>query len=1377
MYRFAPIAVLAGLLSVVAPSTAQAGATGRAASGHNGSPSSPVRTIRLYDGDTVTLGPDGLGWRTDPAGHRRLVAVADPQGPFRLGDSARPTNDQIAQLFAARDRGPYAQDEVIVVLDHGTAVTGPRLPAAPGESGLRAPVTSDSRVNSALRVLGATSIRPALAGAAPSSLAALTAAARTRLGAGAVDLSGVYVAHITRAAPAEAATVLRATPGVTFAEPDWTVSAENTGAVPLPARSLSSMTRPPAIVIRGDTGKSVTPAALPGNYGLSSSLQSYLNANGVNAVSAYATIRQRFGQLPGQGEIITNVSLGDLTDQAMANAGDKYVQQYGPTTLVAHGQRYLDYPSLPLIPTYVTDESGGLNPLGTVEGVDPMLGEPLLDFSVMAPLPHNLQRPGATGSGATDLLGIAPGAAYRLVEPQQPTIANIDMALLAAGQQTPRPDVITASLGYGFDAYGFPGRYLEDDPITRTIVAALIQAYGISVCLSANDGTRLYTNAAVGPDGGSAPTDLAASSRLATSVADDSFSTIPSRVPDSGAIAVGGTTLDDVVAVPPQDGGKLSANPTFAETRTDGGTYYSSGFGTRIDLSGPSDNIAAIEHWCDTQPHCKPTDSLPVLQGGTSAAAPMTAAAVAIALQVARLTRHPLTPSKVRALLERTGRSVPTPPQIDRQVNVGPQIDVTAAVDALLGNDRGSQPAPVIARLSVAHREAFGELGAEFTENTSPAAIDLSGPSIYGYATGEGEVGPLTFGVDGVGIGGHGLSYALSVGKTMFPSGLPYVRVTPRELFAAAGQPFASAHPRSFPVTFDVRHGNHAVASATEQLTFGPDDGTHSMAPAPAVPPATPAGSPVTISYDLTGVRDVVQPRLVISSIDHWNPATAPQFRIAYAVALHSLSGTVTIPASAFAAGGGMYGAGIEQNTPELGVGAFAPFRIRAAPGAARPGAPLLAPADGAAGHQADLTRTNPGFTVSWDARGVPGATGAALEISAPGPGIYGSYNTFTNPNGTVRDHNGVDTGSVVYRQLAEPSGKLAFNALRLGLATSLGYSVRIFATHDGRAIGQASASSYLELNDGLAPGSETVNDFSIVPGGGSVVATNSYDAFGNVADSSLHGYDPADGSYGKTFADDPTGRTAYYLYGADPVLGRTVAVRHSWLGSGQDIQIYDSVTGKRLADLPVDGATQYQLVGGRVDPVRHRAVVLAHSAANGTDMLLPINVATGTMGTPLNVDSSSGSAGIYTDLDIDNSTGRVVLSEANAAVESCAVRPGQATVADLATRSVAPAAATIGCVSGVAADQSGGSAYLTLGPLESYPDLLPLARWQTLSETSLAAGPQQMLGAVTSPMFPVIDPVHHVALVGLLATADYRENNNTMSAVGVYNLKTGKLV
>ena len=130
--------------------------------------------------------------------------------------------------------------------------------------------------------------------------------------------------------------------------------------------------------------------------------------------------------------------------------------------------------------------------------------------------------------------------------------------------------MITASLGFGTDTIGFPGRYLEDDPVMETVVAALVQHYGITVVDAANDGTRLYTPTAIGPDGGATPTNVAATPARATNINDDQTSTTPSEVVDSGSIDAGATTADDTLAVSPQDGGNAWRNPTYAQTRTDG---------------------------------------------------------------------------------------------------------------------------------------------------------------------------------------------------------------------------------------------------------------------------------------------------------------------------------------------------------------------------------------------------------------------------------------------------------------------------------------------------------------------------------------------------------------------------------------------------------------------------------------------------------------------------------------------------------------------------------------------------------------------------------------------------------------------------------------
>ncbi len=188
--------------------------------------------------------------------------------------------------------------------------------------------------------------------------------------------------------------MLAATPGVVYAEPDQTVSPMNTGAVPL---SLLGERHGGEGGLAGEWAQQRSDRldGVPGNAALGTWLN-YLDAGGVNATGAYSLLKQKFDQLPGTGETITNVSIGDLTDTSTPNLGAA-----GPTTVVQNGQRYLDIPTMPLIPTYTADATGALDPTGSAQGQDPALGEVLLDFSVMAPLPHELQRPGIRGSGSS----------------------------------------------------------------------------------------------------------------------------------------------------------------------------------------------------------------------------------------------------------------------------------------------------------------------------------------------------------------------------------------------------------------------------------------------------------------------------------------------------------------------------------------------------------------------------------------------------------------------------------------------------------------------------------------------------------------------------------------------------------------------------------------------------------------------------------------------------------------------------------------------------------------------------------------------------------------------------------------------------------------
>jgi subtilase family protein len=1390
-----PIVTAATIATVLAGPASAASAAAPPSPGHAGQQANGTRTVSMPGGESISVARDGTATLTSAQGAvlgvKKLLV---PQYASGLGPLAGPSDAQVRAAFTQPSPYLKAPTKVVAVLSGATTVTGAPL-AGRNAFGTRAPVTTSASVNSALAKAGAVSVQPMFPDLSAADSAQLTASARSRLGASALDLSKVVLVNLKTADASAAAKILGATPGVASAVPDLPVTTMLTPPVPLPsgivkaAQSAQRSQQADKAAAAAAAG-----AAMPTNFGLADSAQSYLNAGGVDAMGAYSLLEKRFGQLPGTGEIITNVSVGDLTDQSMADAGDKYVQSNGPTTIIQDGQRYLDLPSMPLIPTYVADPSGHLDPLGSTEGEDGSLGEVMLDFNVMAPLPHNLQRPSAVGSGLTDLLGIAPGAKYRLVVPQDASFDQIAVALLAAAQQNPRPNVITASLGFGTDTFGFPARYLEDDPVLQTVVASIVQRYHIVVTIAANDGTRLFTPTAVGPDGGSTPTDTTRNPAAATNINDDETSTTPSEVPDSGAIAVGGTTLDDIMADSPQTGGPLSRNPTFATTRTDGAGNFSSGFGSRLDVSAPSDGIVSFIHETPFGGLQGPDAQavVPILTGGTSASAPMTAAAAAIVLQAARLTGKSMSPEAVRSLLERTGRAVATPPQIDQPLNVGRQIDITAAVSAVLGNAHGSSTS--IVRLSVAHRQTFGQLGGEFIEYTDPNTINLADQFVNNNGHGqsytvEGLNGPVTIGADVTGLpAGAKPVYALRIGGHEFDSPVPAVRLTPKQMLAAAGLPLASTTNRTVKLTFQVRSAaGRVLASAGKSLVFGPTDGTYQEALAPVAPATVQAGHPVTVHYDLTGVQNVSSPKLIVSTGGHWSPAAAPLFSVAYQVPLTHLTGAVTIPATAFHDGGGIYGIGMitgqfkGPDGTEQVVSEFTPIRVAAGTPAQRPAAPTLAAAgSGKFGHLAEITTTGPGFKLRYDVRSVRGAAGAIFEVSAPAaPTFYGSINTVTNANGTVRDRDGVDSGSVIYQRLPSSSGTVDLNAVKLRLPSSEYYSIRVFPTdRNGKVIGQASPTSMLIFDNGLTPDGDLVASFDIQPGGASFASL--YDPSTNAE--SLREYNPSTGTYGATLAAPAATlyQNGFQIIGSDPGIHRLLVLHWvNWGPYGQpcspadpsSLQTYNTLTMKLVNS--VSTGCQYTVYGGRIDAIRHRAAILAHRTSDDADLVLPLDLATGAVGKPIDIDTPVVENGWYRAITINQATGVVYV--ARVAAPCYASGPAALVAVNLDSGALTPAQTDF-CVGGFDVDSGTNQLYETVdhsGVNRFLPSILSLKKFNgnTLNFLdSLSVRPvQPAIGLV-------IDSTNHLALLPYPATTNPADNNATSQA-DVVNLTTGKTV
>lgn len=384
--------------------------------------------------------PDGtVTYRRVPATGR----LADGTPDVVLPDRA-----QLAAQLSRAAREPFATDHLVVVFAGGAA---PRF-------------TPDPATNRALARAGIVSESRLFASLGRGYLDALSSWAASAGGVRGPALANAYRLDIATGDPVSATQKLLELPGVELASLDWKV--EPTGTT----TSLSTQ------AARSADAQAAAQAGSPhaaaeglqswrDNFGIRSSAQSFWNTPGLDAAAAFDEIVDRFHVLPGRGQVITDVGLGDLTDDNPASRC--FNSGFGPTTIVRDGQRYIDLPSMPLVPTYTASGGSRLDPLGEVCGPDPLLRSIGHDLSVMAPLPRDLQRPGRQGHGLTDLLGLAPGARYRVVVPASdtPDVSDVSAALLAAATQNPRPDVITTGIVASGDGQGFPERYLEQDPL------------------------------------------------------------------------------------------------------------------------------------------------------------------------------------------------------------------------------------------------------------------------------------------------------------------------------------------------------------------------------------------------------------------------------------------------------------------------------------------------------------------------------------------------------------------------------------------------------------------------------------------------------------------------------------------------------------------------------------------------------------------------------------------------------------------------------------------------------------------------------------------------------------------------------------------------
>ncbi|HZT09833.1 MAG TPA: hypothetical protein VFB09_02240, partial [Actinomycetota bacterium] len=112
-------------------------------------------TFRLYDGSTVTLGPDGFGSRTDPSGRMHPLTMMRPAGRSAMGGFG-PDARSIIKRASLPERGRFVPNELLVALENAPA-------AASGKAHV---LTGDPGTDAALRGVGAISARPLVAGLA-----------------------------------------------------------------------------------------------------------------------------------------------------------------------------------------------------------------------------------------------------------------------------------------------------------------------------------------------------------------------------------------------------------------------------------------------------------------------------------------------------------------------------------------------------------------------------------------------------------------------------------------------------------------------------------------------------------------------------------------------------------------------------------------------------------------------------------------------------------------------------------------------------------------------------------------------------------------------------------------------------------------------------------------------------------------------------------------------------------------------------------------------------------------------------------------------------------------------------------------------------------
>ncbi len=741
--------------------------------------------------------------------------------------------------------------------------------------------------------------------------------------------------------------------------------------------------------------------------------------------------------------------------------------------------------------------------------------------------------------GNGELLGEAYGASYRLINPKvNGTDGFLGAFLGSVFLQTPKADVVTASIGDGFAIGGFSDYFFEDESMIHDAVTTLVQGADTFVSISAGDG-QTEPSVAMNPNGLTGPSEVTTDPNVPVDINDPNIwanpnysyglTVEPQFVIDSGSNDAGANTLNDVFNNSPFNSkipDAVSHSQHTTETRWTGQQNFHTGFGSRVNISAPGDDILILNQVEDANGiPVNPAASTIRLIGGSSASAPEIAGAAAVVRQTARLLGITLTPVQVRDLIAQTGRDNVTPAFDLSKANIGPALDLTAAVQSLF-NRAHANGNPSFARMTVAQRKATltpTDLRSSFWSDTTQnpiagtATIDLStglvAPSSRTNetigASGDNLFAPITFGADAVFVPHLNMQWTLQLGhKTVtVPPGIadpgnPSVRLLPSEIFGLLGAPVTSPDDRVVTVT-----ATSGSASISTDVTFkGQSSATTTHAVPPSFNPVFKAGDKVKFTFDLRNLRDGHRGLadggvLLVSDIDRTVPSAFPDSDLdahSQKFPLHGLTGTITLSAADFPHGVGAYGIALRGKRHGAEIPDSTSFwqPIRFAPQAQQlPATPKIQATasllNGADPLFYDIADIEPGgsnqFAVTYDVRSVNGARNAVIEFSRPTHNFASAIfftgnitpdnafvNNFTNPNGDRLD-GGDDFGQAgETSHVAVPGthGTAVLTGPQAGLSIPGGdcdstYQVRVLATdRNGRIVGVAGNGSILSYGD-----------------------------------------------------------------------------------------------------------------------------------------------------------------------------------------------------------------------------------------------------------------------------------------------------------------------